>query len=295
MVSILSSVYTSNIKHWKVKLADPVWNKRFLEITKSYFNENNLAYPELTRHGWNTPPRGLNRFYIEKMGVLADASFIYLNPSKYINSSDVKNYNLTLKQVSKNKYEWPQELSLPLPYYTNINEDMDSIWDGEEENRGLLQIPLTLDNICTYGFDENDRNIIDNLPNGALISTYIHPQQSLTNLEELLNYIEKNYTISFIDAKDYLKIYLSNNPRPAFIDLNSRKVYWAYLEKDSIIPIAETDLIKTDENAVHIGTSSFPPYIAIKGKNFDHTKLEQKYKWIGTLKGNIDLFEFKNQ
>ena len=42
---------------------------------------------------------------------------------------------------------------------------------------------LTINNIVAYGFDKNDETLIDKLPNGALVSTYIHPGKDLCKMK----------------------------------------------------------------------------------------------------------------
>ena len=208
LIAVLSSHYAKAPDNWEIKLGDIEWCKEFLLTAKKEFQKNGLEYPEITRHGWNTPPRGLNRFYVNQMGVIADASMIYPNVNKYGSDNAENDYGVILNQVRKFNYNWPDKISLPLPYYTNINGDIDTVWNGKEGNRGLLEIPLTIDNIGTYGFDETDKKIIDRLPNGALVSTYIHPGQDLRKIKEVISYIENNYTLLFISAKDYLDLYL---------------------------------------------------------------------------------------
>ena len=119
-------------------------------------------------------------------------------------------YGKILNQVRKYHYKWPEEVSLPIPYYTDIKGEINTVWNGKESHKGLLEIPLTIDNIA-YGFDETDKKIIDKLPNGALVSTYIHPGQDLREIKEVISYIENNYTISFISAKGYLDLYLRHS------------------------------------------------------------------------------------
>ena len=289
LIAVLSSHYVSNPYNWEIKLGDPEWSKKFLLNAKQEFEQNNKKYPEITRHGWNKPPRELNRFYITQMGVIADASFIYININKY-RKIDIKDSGILLNQVKKYSYKWPSKIVLPLPFYTNINKEINSVWDCKEEHRGLLQIPLTFDNICAYGFDEYDRKIIDKLPNGALVSTYIHPAHDLYKLKEILTYIKENYTMSFITSIDYLKLYLKYNPRPILIDLNAKKTYWAYLEDNNIIPISECDIIEIDKGNILIHSINLPPYLGIIGGKYNLMEKEKIYKFIGTIDGNINLY-----
>lgn len=292
IIGIKSGHYVSNSNNWEIKLGDPEWSKKFLLNAKQEFEKNNMKYPEITRHGWNCPPRGLNKFYLTKMGVIADASIIYQNVNKYTNI-DREGLGVLLNQVSKFSYKWPEEILLPLPYYTNIDDEINTLWDGKEEYRGVLEMPLTVDNICTYGFDENDRRVIDRLPNGALVSTYIHPGQGLSKLNGILTYIDENYNILFTTARDYLEMYLKYYPRPVLIDLPSKKAYWAYLEDNNITPISENDIIKVDNGTININSRNFPPYLGIIGKKYNLMELEKIYEFIGIINNNINLYKFR--
>ena len=79
IIAVLYSHYSKDPDNWEIKLDDTAWCKEFLLTAKQEFQKNGLEYPEITRYGWNTPPRGLNRFYVNQMGVIADASMIYPN------------------------------------------------------------------------------------------------------------------------------------------------------------------------------------------------------------------------
>ena len=208
LIAVLSSQYSGNPDNWEIKLDDTAWCKKFLLTAKKEFQKNGLEYPKITRHGWNTPPRGLNRFYVTQMGVIADASMIYPNVNKHGSDNAENDYGVILNQVRKYHYKWPAKVSLPIPYYTDIKGEINTVWDGKEGHKGLLEMPLTIDNIVAYGFDMSAKKIIDRLPNGALVSTYIHPGQDLREIKEVISYIENNYTISFISAKGYLDLYL---------------------------------------------------------------------------------------
>ncbi|MHA1395771.1 MAG: hypothetical protein ACTSRZ_19900 [Promethearchaeota archaeon] len=286
-----SQSYVENQGRREIKLSDVEWNKRFLKKISKKFEEINLKYPEITRHGWNIPPKGLNEFYLTEMGVLADASFIYPNFEKSKKQHSKKNSGEILNKVVKYSYIWPAELSMPLPYYTNLNNDFNILWDKEEAHRGILEMPLTFRNICAYGFKDSDKKIIDLLPNGALISTYVHPAQDLRNLRKILSYIKKNYIISFINAREYLKIYLKYYPRPVLIDLSAKRAYWALLKENTITTITETNLIKFNNNIIHIDSVNDPPFLAIRGKKSNVIKLRKKYKLIGRIGRNIDLYK----
>ena len=82
-----------------------------------------------------------------------------------------------------------------IPYYTFINQDYNSVWDGKnEKERGLLQLPLTFGNISNKGYElKVVKAIIDSVQNGTLISTYIHPLDTLSNLRPILDYLKNNY------------------------------------------------------------------------------------------------------
>ena len=104
-----------------------------------------------------------------------------------------------------------------------------------------------------------------------------------------------DHTISFVTAKDYLKMYLKYNPRPVLINLYKKKSYWAYLDlhNDNIIPITKTDIIKVDNENININSVNFPPYLGIIGGKYNEMELEKIYEFIGTIDGNINLYKLR--
>ena len=172
--------------------------------TKNEFIGCNLQYPAITRHGWNYPPRGLNRFYTINMNVLADASlnFPYIKmPDSYYKNND---FGDVLNKVMKYRYNWPEEIELPIPFYTNIKGEVNNPWDGIESHRGLIEIPITTN--C-YGNRDSilyqEKNVVDLLPNGALVSIWGHPGNNLKKIKPLIKCVTDNYQIHFVYINEY--------------------------------------------------------------------------------------------
>jgi hypothetical protein len=289
LLIIISEKHVQDEYEWIFRFKDIDWNKKSLSDYKLSFNEEDLLYPTITRHTWNIPPYGLNRFYLCKLGVLADASLIYPNKNK-----DTQPEGFILRSVKEYSYKFPDRPSIPLPYYTNINGEINTPWDGKEENRGLLELPLTIDNINAFPFDDIDKAVIDSLPNGALVSTYIHPQEDLRKLRKLINYLQTKYDLHFVSAREYLKIYKKHFPRPVYIDVELKQSYWAYLDTNSITPIRQSELIKIDSTSGDIvfKTNVPPPYLAIKGNDEDEINIDTRYKFEKNLGEEIKLYQY---
>jgi hypothetical protein len=253
-----------------------------------------MEYPPITRHSWNTPPSKINGFYIKEMGVLADASLIFPNKSKFANFDDRDN-GILLEKVSEHKYKWNQNLPIPIPYYTNIEGEFNELWNGREENRGVLEMPLTIDDFTAYGFAESDKEIISALPNGGLVSTYLHPKGNLKLTKKLITYLRNNYNLVFISAIDYLKLYMSYYPRPVLYDQKTQKNYWAYLGSNEVTPITETENVvyNKETNSLDINLHNPPPYIAIRGNK--EIILDKCYLHIKTLNYDTEIYQYCNQ
>jgi len=292
--AVYSHIHFVEADNWEIKLSDVDWNKKFLKRISDEFRINQLSYPSIVRHGWNIPPRDMNEFYISSMGVLADASFIFPDFEKIGGASFEGYEGKILSRVSEYSYEWPRSIELPLPYYTNFSDNFDVPWDGDEINRGVLEIPVTFDDIASYGFVEKDKQTIDRLPSGALISTYLHPREDLLSLENVISYVDDKYTLDFTTALEYLYVYLDYNPRPILIDMSLKKAFWAQLTGEGMISIAPTDRAKVAKNQkITISTVKLPPYIGIRGQKYDLRGLSEMYNLVGTLSENTKLFKLK--
>ena len=289
LIAVLSSHYAKDPDNWEIKLGDTAWCKNFLLTAKKEFQKNGLEYPEITRHGWNCPPRGLNKFYLTEMSVLADASVNFpLTDEK--NNRYKKDVGIILNQVSQFSYDWPDEIKLPLPFYTNINDELYSVWDGIEEHRGVLQLPISNGSFTVDKFDEYQKEIISRLPNGALVSTWCHPGNDLRQLGPLLNYLTNNYKIEFVTAKKYLDIYMSYFPRPVLVDIPKGKAYWAYLSDSSMIKIRECKIFKISNNIKEIASHDLPPYLGIIDNNHTSSLIKKNYIFFKQFK-NISIYK----
>jgi hypothetical protein len=274
-VFILSLVVSGIVEmtpiHWKYYLSndknDIQWNQTFLLKIKAMFEKEHYQYPIITRHGMNIPPRGLNEFYTKKMGVLADASFIFSHKGKMPGKEVQKNYNTLnsdayIESMIAQAYTVSDTLEQPNPYYTNINGDFDVPWDYREENRGVIEMPLSNDNPY-YGLSPDSKKLIKNLPNGALISTFIHPGQNLTTLKPFIIYTESCSMIEYVTAEEYLSLYMQNNPRPVIWEPNSGNIIWAYLGNDSVIPISKIKQQIQTFDQLKQYFFKLPPYIIV--------------------------------
>jgi len=284
LIASQTANYKHNEKNIKINIDDIQWCKSFLKKIKNKFLENSYFYPCITRHGWNLPPANLNEFYLKEMNVLADASAIRAK----------RNYYFLKHNIAKRSIEWRDS---PLPYYTNINEDLNSLWDGKEENRGLLEIPLTFDNINAYGFSDKDKQLINDLPNGALVSTYLHPSHSVIELEPVIKYLKKNFDVKFLSVYDYLKIYMNYFPRPVIVDLDKQKSYWGYLENFILFRIFKTEqldiLASMDRFQINVKTSDTIPYLGLVTETINSLKFDNK-RLIGKKIGNKYFYLIKN-
>jgi hypothetical protein len=281
MIASQAGNYTHNEKNIRIRLDDTEWCKAFLKNMKREFAKNKIEYPLITRHGWNIPPADLNMFYLKEMNVLADASAV--KPSKNIYSPPNK--------MAKRTIEWRDTA---LPYYTNINDDLNSVWDGKEETRGLLEIPLTFHDISAFGFSDENMKLLNELPSGTLISTYIHPHESIKKLDPLLSYLKSNYKVKFISAFEYLEIYMRHFPRPLIVDLDTQKSYWAYLDDAGLNKICGTkavNLLTLDKKfLIDVKTNIPIPMLGFISERISRLKFDGR-KLVGKKRANKYYYE----
>lgn len=259
-------VYVIDEDKKKVMLADMHWNKSFLLNKKAEFEQNGMNYPEITRHGWTIPPRGLGNFYLKEMGVMADQSLDYLpHKEKGFYKQD---HGIELNQVfDYYVYDWPKNQKYPVPFYTNIDGDINQLWNGEEASRGIIEIPSTHGPYATQVYDEKDLKLCDSLPNGALVSCWGHPNKRMENVEPLLDYVQQNFDFHFVNIAEYLDIFLQNNPRPLFIDEENKAAYWAYLGQNEIKIIAQSNLVTFNAEQIQLNLVNLPQFIILKNLN----------------------------
>ncbi len=303
-LAIYSSQMVLNQGHWNVKYSDTEWCRKFLLEARREFEKNQLLFPQIVRYGFNIPPKGLTKFYLAQMGVMADASFIFpdgVEPRLGEIHQSEKGPNIyendnreILKQLGQYAYRWPSSMLLPLPYYTAIAGELNEPHDGEEINRGILEMPLTFENICENNANKINYGIIDGLPNGALVSTYLHPRDDLRYLKDVIMYIQNNHKLTFISASDYLKIYLSYYPRPVLIDSKQKKAFWAYLDGDRLIPISESDSFIVKNDGLMPRIANLPPYIGLTADTQLLGEIEGKYALVAKNEEHVVLYKLKS-
>ena len=183
LIASFSAQYSYNEKNWTAHFDDPQWCKAFLIETKKDFMSQGLPYPRITRHGWNVPLKGLTEFYMKEMGVLADATVIYNTKFEF------DKHNVIAKIKGPNA---------PSPYYSSISKGCEFEYNGLEIDRGILELPLIFDvsEYDPFGFIKKIEKDIETLPNGALVSTYCHPKDSLKKYIPLISFLKKNMTLS---------------------------------------------------------------------------------------------------
>jgi len=182
--------YVRHPKNWEYKISDIEWNKKFILKAREGFEKRGFEFPKIVRHGWNLPWKGSMEFYM-KLGVMADASAVPVgvDSNPHIEDREIK---------------W----SLSQPYYTSLKGDYNIPWDGvNEEDKGLLELPVTLGNISAYGFGEKEKEIIEKIPDGGLVSVYIHPQDDFEPIKEWVRYLKENYDVRFVTALEAIGIY----------------------------------------------------------------------------------------
>lgn len=268
----------------RIRIDDTEWCKDFLRKTKRLFAAHGLVYPRVTRHGWNLPPAGLNEFYLAEMNVLADASAIRRD----------KGSALQPIAVGQRMVEWRETA---LPYYTKKGGDLNSVWDGAEETRGLLEMPLALDNVSAYGFSNEQRALIDQLPSGALVSTFVHPGNSIRKLEPVLSYLQSRSAVQFVSTLEYLDIFMRHYPRPVLLDLDQKTGHWAYLDKTGLKTIAETTIVGFQDGdlefRIDVKTVSPTPLLGLISLKTSRLEFDGQ-DCAGIERENASYFEIKD-
>lgn len=222
-------------KGWKYTLLESEWNRRFLLKIKEDFKRAGYLYPAVIRHGWNLPPARTMEFYMLEMNVLADASAVLTEKERYCSIND--------REVTWN---------ISTPYYASLSKDYNIAWDGgDEEDRGLVELPLTLGNIATYGFGDEEKERIEKAPEDGLVSVYIHPWDDFSQVKEWILYLKTNYDVKFVRADEYVEIYMRKHPRPMVVD-KKLNVYWALQKEGRLYTIRGVDqatvsLVVTDK------------------------------------------------
>ncbi len=225
-------IYVDNYNNWRFEHHNIEWSKNFLKDINDELNSHGYRFPAVTRHGWNLPPKGVMRFYMSELGVLADASGV---------SGIGKNDYLTRYGYYRRVIDWKK---VPVPYYASLNGGYGELWIGNEEDRGLLEMPLTFNNFQDIEVDSNVIEKIKQLPSGALVSTYLHPYDNPDNFKTLVNFIRNRYrNVKFIRADTYVDVFMKHRPRPIIIDFDLN-TFWAFVENGRLNPIRRTQAIK---------------------------------------------------
>lgn len=250
----LNNKFVSNPRNWNYELENPNWCKEFLSLTSNKLSQNGFNFPQVVRHGWNLPPADLMEFYMSELGVLADASAI---SGVGLEIDFLRKHGFSSRTIT-----WKKDYLLP--YYASLEKDYNHMWNGTEEDRGILELPLTYDNLSSIGFREEDKETIKQMPNGALISTYVHPQDDSTEVKRLVLYLKRDYpNTRFVRPDFYVDLYMSYFPRPISIDKHLTP-YWGYVKDKIIYPITKTEVIDiVDKTNGSTGTYEF--FVKTKG------------------------------
>jgi len=210
--------------NWVHDFADWEWNRQFLMELKSSFEKRNQRYTPVIRHGLNTPPVSSMEFYMSNMQVLADAS---------ATPTPLEGYS----GRGTRRLHW----QVTQPYYASLSQDYNIAWDGSgEQDRGILELPVNLGNIAEHGFGEFEKQVIDKVPDGGLVSAFLHGWDNFSGIESWVHYLKENYKVNFVRADEYAKIYMKQNPRPVLIN-RSHIPYWALKKGNNFQIIREVD------------------------------------------------------
>lgn len=215
--------YVQRGGNWEYFISRPEEWGRFLLQVKEEFERTGRDFPLVIRHGWNLPPFSSMEFYLSEMGVLADAS---ATPTSYEGHPSVGGRGLSWKLAN--------------PYYAGLKGDYDLPWSGEEEDRGILELPVTLGNVACYGFGPKEKQEIDAAPDGGLVSIYIHPWDDFRAVKDWVRFLEANYDVRFVRADQYARMFLKKHPRPVLID-RELKAKWAFLRAGRLVGIREIE------------------------------------------------------
>lgn len=290
-IIIYSYSVLSDVDNKEIMLSNTEWSKAFLEDKKQEFEKNGMPYPQITRHGWTIPPRGLGEFYLLEMGVLADQSLDY-NPFLEGDFYQQDNGEELNQVFDYHVYTWPESLRFPIPFYTNMDGDINQLWDRNEANRGIIEIPSSHGPYAVKPYDERSLKICDSLPNGALVSCWGHPGRRIENAKPLLDYVEKNFKIRQVNAKEYLDIFMANNPRPVIIDTEKRQAFWAYVGVDRVEKIVDCNLVNFETNDYLANFKNYPPTIIFTSKP-DTSSIASRY-YLEKTADSLLFFKLNN-
>lgn len=239
----LNHVQTSDFSNWAFEHDNPAWWQGFLAESAATLNRSGFAFPPVVRHGWNLPPAHSMRYYMETLGVLADASAI----SGAGTNAFVEKYGYARRRIV-----WGET---PLPYYARLGGDYSEAWDGREETRGLLELPLTFPNFSQPVAGAAMEKRIAALPHGALVSTYLHPWEDTGPLRRLVGHLNRTYDdVRYIRPDDYVRFYMRQHPRPVCMDADGG-AHWAFVGEGRLHTIRRTDVVRVVARESEAGES----------------------------------------
>ena len=210
--------------NWQDFFPDKMGHRSLLLRIKDDFKVWGQEYPAVVRHGWNLPPPSMMEFYLSELHVLADAS---ATPTTYEGSPSIGNQAITWK--------------VKAPYYASRQGGYNVPWKGDdEEDRGILELPVTLGNIAAYGFGSAEKQVIRDTPEHGLVSVYIHPWDSFSVVKKWVDFLKTNYDVQFARADEYAHIFMRKYPRPILID-KELKANWAFRDKGRLQAIRQVD------------------------------------------------------
>lgn len=217
-------LYVQLEKNWKYTFSDWEQNRSFFEELKQRLQEYDAEYPQVLRHGWDLPPASSMAYYLTEMNVLADAS-----------ASPTPEDAAAGKGARRLLWKYTQ------PYYASLSKDYDVVWsEHDEEDRGILEMPISLGNIAEHGFGEFAKERIKQTPDEGLVSTYMHGWDDFSPIKEWVAFLKQNYDVTFVGAGDFAKIYMKRYPRPVLID-KDLKAGWALRMNGRLHRITDVD------------------------------------------------------
>jgi hypothetical protein len=203
-------LYVQLQRNWQYSFSDAEWNRKYLRKLKQELQEHGGKYPSVLRHGWELPPAESMEFYATEMNVLADAS---ASPTPEGANAANGTRRLFWRYTE--------------PYYASLSKDYDVVWDGlDEEDRGIIEMPANLGNITDHGLTQFARDRMEQIPEGGLVSVYIHGWDNFTKVKDWVTYLNEYYDVTFVRADDYINTFMKKNPRPVIID-SDFNVSWA--------------------------------------------------------------------
>jgi hypothetical protein len=232
-----------NRLYWRYEHSNTPWCMAFLANARKEFESCGFAFPSVVRNGWNLPPPGIMAYYMGELGVLADATGVSgLGTNSFLEGYAF--YDRTMYWPARTMY-WPARTT---PYYASLSRDYNVEWNGDEADRGMLEVPLTFEDFLVLDLDAAVLSKIRSLPNGALLSTYLHANEKTETVEKLVLYLNGAYkNIRYVRADDYVRFFMKLYPRPVLIkaDLSA---HWAFLQHGALRAIRKTDVVAVRED-----------------------------------------------